>query len=82
MQMTLVAILIDLHSLNNHGRGALRIICADFFQIAQKCLHDLLTLASVFSTDNICKQFGPKLFGSKLFDTLMIFLKQFDQVVL
>ena len=64
--------------MNNHGRRALRIICADFFfQIAQK----ILTLASVFSTDNICKQFGPKLFGSKLFDTFMIFLKQFDQVV-
>ena len=59
--------MIDLHSLNNHGSGALRIICAD---------------ASVFSTDNICKLFGHiKLFGSKLFDTLMIFLKQFDQVV-
>ena len=23
--------MIDLHSLNNHGRGALRIICADSF---------------------------------------------------
>ena len=69
--------MIDLHSLNNHGRGTLRIICADFFSNSP----EIFDMASVFSTDNICKQFGPKLFGSKLIDTLMIFLKQFDQVV-
>ena len=41
------------------------------------------------STDNLCKQFGPRsgpteycsLFGSKLFDTLIVFLKDFFEKV-
>ena len=34
----------------------------------------------VWSADNFCKQFGPKSW-SKLFDTLMVFLKEFFEKV-
>ena len=38
---------------------------------------DALTLyLLVSSADNLCKQFGPRS-GSKLFDTLIVFLKEF-----
>ena len=32
------------------------------------------------NADNLCKQFGPRS-GSKLFDTLVVFLKEFSKKV-
>ena len=50
-----------------------------------KFLNSFLVSCNVSSADNLCKQLGPRsgqterrsLAGSKLFDTLMVFLKDF-----
>ena len=52
-------------------------------------VHGILVRTVVSSTDNLCKQFEPRsgptkgqvTSGSKLFDTLMIFLKVFFEKV-
>ena len=51
--------------------------------------HDFLRMAQVSAADNLCKQFGPRSgltncqagSRSKLFDTLMVFLKEFFKKV-
>ena len=46
----------------------------------RKCHFTLGLLVS--SADNLCKQFGPRsaLSGSELFDTMMVFLKEFFKI--
>ena len=47
--------------------------CPDYDSSSSLCL-------PVSSADNVCKQFGPRS-GSKLFDILIVFLKDFFQKV-
>ena len=55
-----------------------------------KCLNSFLASGNVLSADNLCKQLGPRsglteprsLARSKLFDTLMVFLKEFSKILI